>query len=401
MNASNGKIQCRHGHWNSNQLRFCTTCGESLSKQSNDNVVSVGSHQPSPTVQSVSPHGHCQACSQPLGKHRHVCLNCQWIKPLFPGHVVVPAVFQWSLDGQAMAKLQSVKPLVAVARRVSQRVGRPWIEATYNGIRLGYRQMPQVYGTAVQAARLLGLQRMPGVYVSGERPWNMMTFGSDDDAFIVVGSALVSCFQKSDLMFLFAREIGHILAGHALWKTVIQILVGEQNAGASMMRHGVAGMLDPSKLIEGAIELPLLGWARQAEITADRAGLLASAGLEQARRVLMMWSLKSPVLFRQINLAAWLQQQEVDTQADNIRLAEMVTSSTPYLTRRLRLLQDYDTSHAVSDFRKNVMKRMQRNTRQVSANQPRKLNVNLISEPSNRQAGQSESSAEWNAWAAT
>ena len=259
------------------------------------------------------------------------------------------------MDGKAMEKLQSIKPLVAAAKKVSSQVGQPWIEATFNGIRLSARQMPSVYSMAVQAARFLGLDHMPTIYVSGTRPWDALTFGSDTNAFIVMGSALVSCFQKSDLMFLFAREMGHVLAGHALWKTVIQFCVGQQNTGSTMMRNGVAGLLDPFRLVGGAIEMPLIAWARQAEITADRAGMLVAGGLEQARRVMIMWSLKSPMLYQKINIAAWLEQQAADTQNQNVRLAETITSSTPYLTRRIRLLEEYDRSPVVKQFRQHIL----------------------------------------------
>ena len=258
-----------------------------------------------------------------------------------------------------MAKLRSVGPLMSAAKSLSQRVGRPWIEATFNGVRLSERQLPAIYAMAVQAARLLGLRRMPNIYLSGERPWSALTFGSERDAFVVMGSALVSSFQKSELIFLFAREMGHILAGHALWKTVIHLLVGEPGVGAGMMRQGVAGLLDPTRLIEGAIELPLLGWARQAEITADRAGLLVAGSWEQAQKVLMMWALKSPVLQRQINLTAWLEQQEQDTHDQGIRLAELVTSATPYLTRRLKLMREYEASLLVGQFRQAVLAGLQ------------------------------------------
>jgi Zn-dependent protease with chaperone function len=282
-------------------------------------------------------------------------MKCGAIKPMHPDYEIDPSLFQWSLDGQAMSRLRSIKPLVAVAQSVSARVGKPWIEANFNGIRLSHRQMPQIYAMAVHAARILGLKRMPGVYVSGARPWDALTFGSDTDSFIVMGSALVSCFQKSELMFLFAREMGHILAGHALWKTVIQFLVGEQSSMGGMMRNGITGLLDPTRLLEGAIELPLIAWARQAEITADRAGLLVSGGLEQARKSLITWSLKSPVLYPQINIKAWIEQQEMDTADSNIRLAEAVSTATPYLSRRLQLMQEYDASLIVQQFRKHLM----------------------------------------------
>lgn len=355
-------VQCLQQHDNPAGTRFCQTCGIPIkanaptewSPEDSGDLPEIVGQGPSRSAEP-KPTFRCAACGQSQTERQVVCTFCGSIKPIDPDYAIDPSVFQWSLDGQAMARLRSIKPLVAVAQSVSSRVGKPWIEANFNGIRLGPKQMPQIYAMAVQAARILGLKRMPSIYVSGARPWDALTFGSDDDAFVVMGSALVSCFQKGDLMFLFARQMGHILAGHALWKTVIQFLLGEQNAVGGMMRNGVAGLLDPTRLIEGAIELPLIAWARQAEITADRAGLLVSGGLEAARRTLIMWSLKSPLLYRQINLQAWLEQQEMDTADSNIRLAEAVSTATPYLTRRLKLIQEYDRSLIVQQFRQHVM----------------------------------------------
>jgi hypothetical protein len=114
-------------------------------------------------------------------------------------------------------------------------------------------------------------------------------------------------------------------------------------------------MLSPTNLIEGALELPLLGWARQAEITADRAGLLAVGDEEVARRVLLSWSLKSVPLYRQINIAAWLQQQE-DDDDEATKLSEIFSSSTPYITRRLRLMAQFVRSQELKQWRAWITK---------------------------------------------
>jgi hypothetical protein len=89
--------------------------------------------------------------------------------------------------------------------------------------------------------------------------------------------------------------------------------------------------------------MPLLAWARQAEITADRAGLLAVGSEEVARRTLLSWSLKSSFIFKQINIEAWLEQQRED-DGDLLRLSELTTTSTPYLGPRLKLLNQFATS---------------------------------------------------------
>ncbi|HEX8287777.1 MAG TPA: hypothetical protein VF556_07280 [Pyrinomonadaceae bacterium] len=135
--------------------------------------------------------------------------------------------------------------------------------------------------------------------------------------------------------------MGRCRAGHALWKTVLRFFLGEQGSKKGLMAGGLLAALSPSALIGGAIEMPLLGWARQAEITADRAGLLTVGNEEVPRRVLLSWSLKSPILYRQINVEAWLEQQSSGDD-EMTRLSELTTSATPYITRRLKLMADWD-----------------------------------------------------------
>jgi len=54
-----------------------------------------------------------------------------------------------------------MKTLNAAAQAVSEKVGRRWIESTFNGVLLGEKQLPQIYGQAVRAARILGMSHMP------------------------------------------------------------------------------------------------------------------------------------------------------------------------------------------------------------------------------------------------
>ena len=288
----------------------------------------------------------CQTCSDDptnLPAKSVVCRSCRLLKPLVPGYYVDNSAYAWAADAKAMSALRSVTPLNAAAKAVSEKVGRRWIEVTFNGVLLSEKQMPHVYGQAVRAARILGMSYMPDVYLSGERPWDMLTFGSDTNSFIVVGSALAGNFQGVDMLFLLAREMGHCKSGHALWKTVIRFFLGEQGPAKGFMSGGIFAALSPSALIGGAIEMPLLAWARQAEITADRAGLLTVGNEEVARRVLLSWSLKSSFIYRQINIESWIEQQSVDDDS-YIKLSELTTTSTPYIGPRLKLLSQFAES---------------------------------------------------------
>lgn len=333
--------------------KFCIYCGMAVlqnaqPQQQQQQQQQIPQYSPQyQQFQPPPPPVLCRTCGgfgQGLPEKAVMCKECRWLRPLVQGYAVENSAFAWAADAKAMAALRAIKPLNAAAKVVSEKVGRRWIEVTFNGVLLGEKQMPHVFGQAIRAARILGMSHMPDVYLSGERPWDCLTFGTDTDSFIVVGSAVAGNFQGVDMLYLLAREMGHSKAGHALWKTVIRFFLGEQGPAKGFMAGGIlANILSPTALIGGAIEMPLLAWARQAEITADRAGLLAVGSEDVARRSLLSWSLKSSFIFRQLNIEAWLEQQALDA-GDMLRLSELTTTSTPYIGPRLKLLSEYAAS---------------------------------------------------------
>ncbi len=280
----------------------------------------------------------CGGTGAGLSADTVICPECSWLRPLLPGYTLDRSVFLWAQDGQAMTKLQSISSLHTAVKAVSDKVGRPWIESTFNGILLGPRQFPDIWVRAILAARILGLPKLPDVYISGDSQWNTYTYGTDTSAFIVLGTAILNNFQNDDLLFVLAREMGHCRAGHALWKTVSRFLVGDTSTHG-ILSNGVlnAISLSPTKWLQDAVDLPLMAWARQADITADRAGLLALGDEALARRVLLAWSIRSARLLKQVNIDEWMKQEDASDDSMT-RFSEMTTTSSMYTTRRLRLL---------------------------------------------------------------
>lgn len=318
----------------------------------------------------------CGGNGEKLDPKTVICRECNWLKPLVPNYRIDSTAFEWAADAKAMATLRAMTPLTAAAKMVSEKVGRRWIESTFNGILLGEKQMPHIYSQAVKAARILGLTHMPDVYLSGERPWDCLTFGTEKDSFIVIGSAIAGNFQSHDLFFLLAREMGHCQAGHALWKSVIRFLIGEQSQAKGFMAGGIMNAIkSPGQLIVNAVEVPLLAWARQAEITADRAALLCIGSEEVARRVLISWSLRSSMLFKQINIKAWLEQQATSEEDGYSKLSELTTSSIPYLSRRLKLLADFAKSPELEYWRKLITEAIRRSSPPKPAQEQKQLNT--------------------------
>ena len=321
--------------WHSNP----TAAPTAMAQQLPPNAIPVGAI-PAAAI-AANQQSVCKVCGGSgagLSADTVICTECSWLRPLLPGYKLDRSVFMWAQDGQAMTKLQSISALHTAAKSVSEKVGRPWIESTFNGIRLGPRQFPDIWVRAVLAARILGLPKMPDVYISGDSQWNTYTYGTDTSAFVVLGTAILNNFQNDELLFVLAREMGHCQAGHALWKTVARFLVGDTSTHG-LLSNGVlnAISLSPTKWLQDAVDLPLMAWLRQADITADRAGLLAMGDEALARRVLLAWSIRSSRLLKQVNIEEWMKQEE-GSGDQMTRFSEMTTSSAMYTTRRLRLL---------------------------------------------------------------
>ena len=351
-----GQLICPQGHGPGVPgSRFCTTCGTGLVAEGQmmpGQSVAVGAPlqpmvpgAPPQTVAMGAPLAGtgkppCKVCGgngEGLSAEEIVCHGCAWLRPLAPGYQMDKSVFLWAQDGQAMSKLQSISALHTVVRNVSDKVGRPWIESTFNAIRLGPRQLPDVWNQAVLAARILGLPKMPDVYISGDQMWNTYTYGTENSSFIVLGTSHIINFAGDELLFVLAREMGHCRAGHALWNTVLRFVAGDVSVHTGLLSNGLINAINPTKLIQGAIDMPLMAWSRQADVTADRAGLMAVGDEALVRRVLLAWSLRSARLLQQVNIEEWLKQEDASDDSMT-RFSEMTTSSSMYTTRRLRLL---------------------------------------------------------------
>ncbi len=320
---------------------FCTTCGGSLAADGR-------------VFQATGAFGcdHCGGGGARLRRTEVFCPGCRWLRPLGHGYALPSSAFLYALDGHAMDLLSSMGPLNAAAENLSGRIGRPWLEASVNGLRLGPDQLGDIFQTAVMAARIVGLRRMPELYISGDQMWEALTLGDADSAFVVIGSVLTN-FKDDDLLYVLGREMGHVAAGHALWKTVMQFVSGKHAMNRTVMGDGVMKFLNPGKLLESAIDAPLLAWSRHAEITADRAGALCVGKEAVARRVAAQWALKSFPLYARLNQDALERQlAEIDTGAS--QAAEWTMSATPFLTRRLKLMQEYFASEDLIGWREQI-----------------------------------------------
>lgn len=316
---------------------FCTDCGHEIG--------TPPAAEPMPIYQPNTMGIGCNTCGGDgsyLDPELIYCPVCRWLRPLGNDFYVDLDAFVWQMDAQAMEILNNLGPVAGAAHNIAERYGRPVFEAATNGIRLSERQMPDIFDMAVRAARLLSLTHLPEVYVSGERMWDVYSLGGYGGSFVSIGSVLIN-FKPKDLLFLIAREMGHVRAGHVYWSTAMQFLMGQSRSQGTILGEGVMQFLNPTKIIESAVEAPLMRWARHSQITADRAATLVTGDLDCARRVLTQWAMKSFPVAGKINLEAWL-EQEAAADDPYLQLSEWTMSTEPYLAPRLKILSEYHSS---------------------------------------------------------
>jgi Zn-dependent protease with chaperone function len=156
----------------------------------------------------------------------------------------------------------------------------------------------------------------------------------------VVNSALVDLFDDDELRFVLGHELGHALSGHAVYQTLLRRM---------LVLTGVLSAIPGGALGLRAITAALMEWARKAELSADRAGLLATQDPAVATRVHM--KLASGGHLDDLDTASFYEQaSEYDESGDLrdsvLKLFLVENRSHPFAVVRARELRTWTESGA-------------------------------------------------------
>jgi Peptidase family M48 len=225
----------------------------------------------------------------------------------------------------AFDKMRPVELAVTAAVRLFKAVGKT--DLLGHAVRVGPKQFPRVHALTTQCAETLGIAA-PTVYIINNPVMNAATYGTNDDSFIVVHSALVDHFTDEELLSVIGHECGHIHNSHVVYLTAMYYLT---NMASIFLQWIVA----PAKLA-------LNGWSRRAEITCDRAGLLCSKDLEVSTRALAKLALGSTKLYGEFSVDEFVKQYE--DGKDSVGKYTELTASHPFLPKRLVALRAFAES---------------------------------------------------------
>lgn len=190
---------------------------------------------------------------------------------------ISPRAFEHPLDKSAIQTLQKVPGLDWVARKFIATIGDKRMRLYFlaSAVRVNENQFSRVHALFVEACRVLDIEEPPELFVMQDFVVNAAAIGVDKP-FIVLTSSLLEMLSDEELQAVIGHELGHVMCGHALYTTLLIIILKAW--------HFLLGIPGGSYAI-WAILLGLMEWSRKAELTADRAGLLVSQDLEVSHRV--------------------------------------------------------------------------------------------------------------------
>jgi Zn-dependent protease with chaperone function len=132
---------------------------------------------------------------------------------------------------------------------------------------------PRVWTAAKKAAAALKAP-LPAVYLAPPSfAVGLTTLGTDDQPYVVLRTDVAQGLTDDELVAAIGHELGHIQNGHVPYTTTIHYL----NHAAFIF---VRWMVQPALVA-------LRAWARRAEITCDRAALLAARRLDVTQAALV------------------------------------------------------------------------------------------------------------------
>lgn len=171
-------------------------------------------------------------------------------------------------DRAALLALRRVPGFDLLLRRVfglfTERALRLITEGS--AVAVSTHQFPQVHAMYDEVLQTLDAPRRWGLYMA-QSPVVAAGAVGMDEPFIVLDATTCSVLPPEQVRVWLAQEVGHVMSDHALYKTMLRLLV---QGGKSIQAIPLAGL---SML---PILAALLEWDRKSELSADRAALLAT-----------------------------------------------------------------------------------------------------------------------------
>ncbi len=219
--------------------------------------------------------------------------------------------YEHPADRAATAALKAIPMLDVVVRKLIEWSYERALRQSYlaTSIKVGERQLPELWSAHVAACRTLDMPEVYDLYVTSPVPGLAIAIGSEHPL-IVIDSMLLQRLGPGEQRVIVAHELGHILSDHMVYMTALNILLS--------VGSGLPFFLGiPFR----AVRAVLLEWYRAAELSCDRAATLAVRDPRIVCRTLMVTAGAMPA--GDLNLDAFMTQameyENWDDPSDRVR----------------------------------------------------------------------------------
>ncbi|WP_107773780.1 M48 family metallopeptidase [Nocardioides sediminis] len=196
-----------------------------------------------------------------------------------------------------------------------------------SAVRVDERQFTRLHRLLAEVGVSLDAPDLPEMYVASDPTLSAQTVGMDRPV-IVLSSGLVHHLDDDELRFVIGHELGHAVSGHAVYRTLLLRLLGLTGL-LSAIPGGAVGIR--------MVTVGLLEWSRKAELSADRAGVLACQDPTAALRTHM--KLASGGTLEELDVTSFLAQgaeydEGGDVRESLIKLSLLQQQTRPFAVVR-------------------------------------------------------------------
>lgn len=208
-------------------------------------------------------------------------------------------------DRAALNALRKIPGFDEVLRKLFGMFGEKQVRLAFlaSAVRVSPTQHPKLHEMWLDVNRTLDAPAEYPLYVTQNPTYNAAALGMDKP-FVIVHSEIVRDFGDPELRFVLGHELGHVMSGHALYTTMLTLLL--------TLGRGNFGILGLAAL---PVVLALLEWSRKAELSCDRAGLLAVQAAEPGLKTMLQFAGGT---FSETNLADFVAQAEEYRDASDL-----------------------------------------------------------------------------------
>jgi Zn-dependent protease with chaperone function len=183
------------------------------------------------------------------------------------------SAFVSDADRLAMDALKRIPLLPKIVQKFYEVGLDRWLYTINMGmsVRCGPNQFPTLYRILHESCDVMDMPE-PELYITSN-PYPNAFAGGVERPYVTLRSSIVDTLTDEQLYHLVGHELGHIKAGHMLYKTIASVLIPL----IELIGRRTFGLGDVAGI---GLVMAMAEWSRQAEISADRAGLLVSQSLE-------------------------------------------------------------------------------------------------------------------------